>query len=272
MTRASRNFGVDTSELGAKRPHDTERPDVETSSDRYTTGRFAGPTGRWLLEQQSRAVGSLLDRIGPAPRRVLEVGGGHGQITPLLLKRGHNVVVHGSSDACFERIEAARRANPDRLARCVASWRALPFGDASVDVVIAVRLLGHVTHWRDLLAEMTRVAARFVIIEFARKSDLLSLRSVRDAAFALKHRAEGTTRPFFAYAEGALVNELGARGFSRVATVGQFAVPMVLHRAMRSPAISAALEGSLRAVGIGDGLRSPALLLAERATVPPSPP
>ncbi|MEO8564456.1 MAG: class I SAM-dependent methyltransferase [bacterium] len=245
---------------------------METSSDRYVTHRFAGPTGRWLLEQQSRAVGSLLDRMGPASRRVLEVGGGHGQITPLLLKRGHDVVMHGSSDTCFGRIEAARRAHPDRLTRCVASWRALPFADASVDAVVALRLLGHVTHWRDLLAEMTRIASRFVIVEFARKSDLLALQSVRDAAFAFKRRAEGTTRPFFAYAEGALVAELGAHGFARVATVGQFAVPMVLHRAMRSPALSAALEGSLRAVGIGDRLRSPALLLAERRAAPPSPP
>lgn len=261
----------DTSELGTRRPHDTERPDVETSSDRYTTRRFAGPIGRWLLAQQSRAVRSLLDRMGPAPCRVLEVGGGHGQITPLLLERGHDVVVHGSTDDCFARVEAARRAHPDRLARCVGSLRALPFADASVDVVIAVRVLGHVTHWRDLLAEMSRIAARFVVVEFARKSDLLALQSVRDAAFALKHRAEGTTRPFFAYAEGALVSELGAHGFTRVATVGQFAVPMVLHRAMRSPALSAALEGSLRAVGIGDALRSPALLLAERATAPSSP-
>ncbi|MEO8564269.1 MAG: class I SAM-dependent methyltransferase [bacterium] len=260
----------ETSELGTRRPHDTERPDVESASDRYATGRFAGATGRWLLSQQSRAMRSLLDRIGPAPCRVLEVGGGHGQITPLLLERGHDVVMHGSTEDCFARVEAARRAHPDRLARCVASLRALPFADASVDVVIAVRLLGHVTFWRELLAEMSRIAARFVVVEFARKSDLLAIQSVRDAAFALKHRAEGTTRPYFAYAEGALTGELAAHGFTRVATVGQFAVPMVLHRAMRSPAISAALEGSLRAIGVGDSMRSPALLLAERATVPPS--
>jgi SAM-dependent methyltransferase len=255
---------ADAAELGTGRPHDTERPDIETSSDRYADRRFAGPAGRWLLAQQSQAIASVLDRMGEAPLRVLEVGGGHGQITQLLLERGHHVVVHGSDPVCFSRIESARHSYPDRLERCAASLRALPFADGSFDIVIAVRLLGHVTEWRAFLGELARLSRRFVVVEFPRKSDVLALQSLRDALFSLKHRVEGTTRPFFAYSEGALVDELQGCGFRRVTTVGQFALPMVAHRMLRSPALSAGLEQALRVAGIGDGRRSPAILLGER--------
>ena len=255
---------ADAAELGTGRPHDTERPDIETASDRYADRRFAGAAGRWLLDQQSHAVASVLDQIGDAPVRVLEVGGGHGQITPLLLARGHRVVVHGSDEVCFGRIEALRRSYPDRLERCAASLRALPFAAASFDVVIAVRLFGHVTEWRALLRQMARFSRRFVVVEFPRKSEALALESIRDAVFSLKHRVEGTTRPFFAYSERALVTELEGCGFRRVTTVGQFALPMVAHRMLRSPALSAGLERTLRMVGVDDRLRSPAILLGER--------
>lgn len=251
-------------ELGTGRPHDTQRPDIETASDRYANRRFSGRAGHWLLDQQSRVVASLLDQMGDSPLRVLEVGGGHGQITPLLLRRGYDVVVHGSDEVCFRRIELSKRSHPDRLARCVANLMALPFADASFDLVIAVRLLGHVTEWRALLAEMTRLSRRFVVVEFARKSEMLALQSLRDAVFSLKHRVEGTTRPFFAYPEHAIESELGTQGFRRVKTLGQFALPMVVHRMLRSPALSAGLERTLRSVGVGDRARSPALMLAER--------
>jgi SAM-dependent methyltransferase len=252
-------------ELGSGRPHDTDRPDIETASDRYATRRFRGAAGRWLLEQQSVAVESLLDRMG-APLRVLEVGGGHAQITPLLLARGHDVTVHGSAEVCFTRLEMTRRAHADRVTRVVAGLWQLPFADASFDAVVAVRLLGHVTGWRALLAEMARVSSRYLVVEFARKSNVLPLQSLRDAVFSLKHRVEGTTRPFFAYPERALASELRALGFPPVHTVGQFAVPMVVHRMLRAPSISSALERTLRAAGVGDRLRSPAILLAERDT------
>ena len=255
---------ADAAELGTGRPHDTERPDVETASDRYTQGRFAGAAGRWLLAQQDRMVTSVLDHTGPAPLRVLEVGGGHGQIAPLLVNRGHHVVVHGSDQVCFTRLEPLRRSHPDQLDFCAASLRALPFADKSFDLVIAVRLFGHVSEWRPLLAEMARLSRRFVVVEFARKSDALALQWLRNGVFALKHRIEGTTRPFFVYTERALMAELERRGYRRVMAAGQFALPMVVHRTLRSPALSAGLERALRLAGAGDAVRSPAFLLAER--------
>ena len=248
--------------VGAGRPHDTETPDVETASDRYAS-RFEGRVGEWMLATQTAAIGRLLDHTGGAPLRTLEVGGGHGQVTPLLVKRGHDVTVQGSDPVCFRRLGRLRTAHPARL-RPVASslWR-LPFADRSFDLVIAVRLLGHTERWRDLLAEMTRVSRRFVIVEYAR-SGIVTVPRAADAIFALKHRFEGTTRPFFSYRERTLLSELDRLSFARVASTAQFAVPMVGHRMARRPELSARIEDGLRRIGIGDHFRSPAVVLTER--------
>ena len=253
-------------ELGAGRPHDTETPDIETASDRYATRRFRGAIGQWLLEQQASAIEQLLRTTDGKPLRVLEVGGGHGQVTPLLLRAGHTVVVQGSAPVCMARVAEPLRRHPDRASACVSRLWQLPFADGAFDLVIAVRLLGHVTAWQSLLAEMARVSRRYVMVEFARARQS-STPAFAKAIFALKHRVENTTRPFFAYREAMLVEELEAHGLRRCASVGQFALPMVVHRMLRSPQLSAALEHRLRAVGVGDDARSPVVMLAERVPV-----
>jgi ubiquinone/menaquinone biosynthesis C-methylase UbiE len=250
--------------VGARHAQDTERPDIETASDAYTEGRFGGPTGRWMLDRQARAIDALLRRTGGAPLRVLEVGGGHAQVTPLLLERGHSVVVHGSDPVCFRRVAPLRRAHPDRVGACAAGLWGLPFADRSFDLVLAIRLLAHVTRWRVLLAEMARVSDRYVMVEFARAGGVSLAGRVGDALFSLKRRVERTTRPYFTYDEAALAAELARLGFRHVGTVGQFAVPMVVHRLAKSPRLSEALEGALARVGRGDGARSPAVMLLER--------
>ena len=255
--------GDPSTEFGAGRPHDTRTPDIETASDRYAERRFGGAVGQWLLAQQTAAIDQVLARTGAEPMRVLEVGGGHGQLTPHLLQAGHSVVVQGSDPVCMRRIAAPLREHPDRASGCVSDLWTLPFADRAFDFVMAVRLLGHVRRWQDLLTEMTRVSDRWLLIEFAR-ARRVALPSVGQAIFALKHRVEGTTRPFFAYREQVLVETLAALSFRAVATVGQFALPMVAHRLAKSPGLSARLERGLRAAGVGDGARSPVMLLAER--------
>jgi SAM-dependent methyltransferase len=253
-------------ELGAGQPHDTETPDVETSSDAYARSRFGGAVGQWLLAQQTHLLATLIDMTGPAPLRILDVGGGHAQAVPLLLERGHDVVVQGSSSECFRRLAPLLERYPDRLRVCASSLWSLPFDDGSFDAVIAVRLLGHVVRWRPLVTEMARVSNRFLLLEFARASRPL-LPLLGGLIFAAKRRFEGTTRPFFSYSEEALASELMKHGLRVRASGGQFAVPMVAHRMGRSVRVSAAVESTLRRVGVGDARRSPVIMLAERSQV-----
>ena len=253
---------TDQLELGSRLPHDTQTPDIETASQRYAM-RFSGELGQWLLDQQAALVRNLLDRIDGERLRILEVGGGHGQLTSLFLERGHDVVVQGSASACFERLASLVERHPDRLQLCVSNLWHLPFAASEFDLVIAVRLLGHVASWRELIAEMARVSKRYLIVEFARRGPQ-AVAPLCEAIFALKCRTESATRPFFSYREEAILHELEAHRFSRAASGAQFALPMVLHRAVGRAQVSEAVERSLRQVGIGDRLRSPVMVLAER--------
>jgi hypothetical protein len=85
--------------------HNTLTPDVETASDAYAR-RFGGPVGTYFLEQQTTAVARLLSKPSAAGRRALDVGGGHGQLTSLLLQLGFDVWGQGSAPVCSRRARA----------------------------------------------------------------------------------------------------------------------------------------------------------------------
>jgi hypothetical protein len=78
-------------------------PDVESSTDSYAA-RFAGSLGDWFLERQAASVIRLLSAL--ECRSVLDIGGGHGQLTGTLRGAGYEVIMqearspppHGSGD------------------------------------------------------------------------------------------------------------------------------------------------------------------------------
>jgi len=248
--------------------HDTATPDVHTATDRYAQ-RFAGGVGSWMLERQSTGVQRLLgDAVAgqsDRPLRILDVGGGHGQLTAALLAAGHEVFVHGSDSSCFAKVKRDF-GEADGFQGCVAAslWR-LPFADNSFDVVIGVRLLAHVRAWQALLAEMTRVSRRWVLLEFARTHEL-GERKLGRVWFNLKKRIERSTRPFYTYDEHAVRHALSDLGFVARSVDAQFALPVLLHRVMHAPMVSRAAEAMLTKLGAGVAHRSPVLLLAERGS------
>ncbi|MEM9907111.1 MAG: hypothetical protein AAF921_19010, partial [Cyanobacteria bacterium P01_D01_bin.44] len=76
-------------------PHFPETADIETASDSYAS-RFAGKSGTWLLGVQQAATLKMLADYPQAS--VLDVGGGHGQLTEALIEQGHQVTVLGSAE------------------------------------------------------------------------------------------------------------------------------------------------------------------------------
>lgn len=241
--------------------HDTRAPDIETASAAYAT-RFAGPVGRYFLEVQERLVLDLLDGVPGRPLEILEVGGGHGQLTPALLRAGHRVVVQGSADSCGVRIHELARQYPGQVRFVVADLLALPFPDRGFDAVIAVRLLAHVERYQELLAEMARVTRKRLVIDFP---PVISANLLEPLMFALKRRLEGNTRPFFCYRTRQLDRALGPCGFRRRRIENQFFLPMVVHRIAKARAASSALEQAFRRLGLTACLGAPSLLVAEPA-------
>ena len=73
-----------------------ETADVETASDDYAA-RFEGDVGRYFLDQQAAITLKFLDDSPGV--RVLDVGGGHGQLTAPLAEQGFDITVTGSADS-----------------------------------------------------------------------------------------------------------------------------------------------------------------------------
>jgi 2-polyprenyl-3-methyl-5-hydroxy-6-metoxy-1,4-benzoquinol methylase len=225
--------------------------DVETASEDYAR-RFAGPVGEWFLRIQEQAV---LRMLSPWPgATVLDVGGGHGQLTGALSRHGYQVTVVGSHAACRERISEFVRER-----RCqfeVANFFQLPYPARLFDVVLSVRLLPHVEAWSDLIGEMARAARYAVIVDYPTTR---SLNCLTPMLFGAKRKLEGNTRTYRSFREADIVSAFAAHGFGAQVRYPQFFLPMVMHRVMRQPGLSAALEGSCRAIQLTRWFGSPVI-------------
>jgi ubiquinone/menaquinone biosynthesis C-methylase UbiE len=241
--------------------HDTRTPDIETSGDDYAR-RFDGPVGVYFLDVQARSVESFLQKLGNVPR-ILEVGGGHAQLTGFLRSRGHAVVVQGSDPICARRVQPLLSPGSSNGRFVASDLLSLPFRDESFDVVIAVRLLAHVNDDDTFLAELGRVARRAVIVDFA---PLASANVLAPVLFRVKRLLEGNTRPFFVHSRLRLARKMRRLGFERFNYVKQFAVPMGLHRAIGRPSLSERSEAVMRSCGITRLIGSPVMMLAQKKT------
>ncbi len=137
--------------------------------ERVRSGRQAvGSEAHWEQEAQrwmrwARAPGhdaywrygpAFFDAIVPQPgRRTLEVGCGEGRVARDLCRRGHQVI---ALDRSRTLVRYAQAADPDGR-YLVADAAALPFPDASFDLVVAYNSLMDVADMPAAVAEAGRV-------------------------------------------------------------------------------------------------------------------
>jgi SAM-dependent methyltransferase len=244
--------GADSVSSGVASVRMREDADVETSSDGYAR-RFAGPVGAWFLATQASATLRML-----APYRcasVLDVGGGHGQVTAALIADGHRVTVFGSAESCRRRI--APLVDAGQCTFESGDLLDLPYPDRAYDVVLSYRLLPHAVRWKTLLCELARVAERAVLVDIPLRR---SVNRLAPSLFALKKRVEGNTRPFRLFDERTVLEVAASAGFVASARYPQFVLPMALHRMLGVHRLSARSERLLRAVGITERFGSPVIL------------
>ncbi len=120
------------------------RPEIARS---YTERRFGGASGAWVSE---REVGLVLS-LQPDFRRALDLGCGTGRLARVLQPCGTAVGLDSSAAMLRE----ARQASPLTLVQGNAF--ALPFADASFDLVVALRLVFHFQELAPLFTEIARV-------------------------------------------------------------------------------------------------------------------
>jgi len=231
-------------------------PDVETSSEGYAR-RFAGGVGAWFLEAQSRITLALL---APWPRaRVLDVGGGHAQLTGPLVDAGYEVTVYGSDDRCAARVRPWTESGRARFQ--TGSLERLAAKDRAFDVVLSYRLLPHVERWPALVGELCRVADRAVLVDYPTRR---SLNAVAGPLFEMKRGVEGDTRPFHVFGDADVRAAFVASGFAPTAREPEFVWPMALHRAVGVASLSRLAESASSRLGLRKAVGSPVILRAER--------
>jgi SAM-dependent methyltransferase len=208
--------------------------------------------GAWMLGVQERIV---LDWVAQRGRpAVLDVGGGHAQLAVPLAQRGFDVTVLGSDASCGERLRGVDVRG--RLDFVVGNVVALPFEDRSFDVVVSIRLLAHCQRWQALIGEMCRVAREAVIVDYPTRR---SLNCMTALLFGAKKKLEGNTRPYTLFNDRDIERAFADRGFALCTRRPEFFVPMVVHRMLKCPVCSKALEAVAAGLGLRHGFGSPVL-------------
>ena len=109
-----------------------------------------------LLRAESRHRNPwIAEQIGDVPRRVLDLGCGAGFLSNHLAKCGHHVT--GVDTTTEALVEAKLHDKTGTVKYQNADACALPFPDASFDVVCAMDLIEHVDEPQKLIAEASRV-------------------------------------------------------------------------------------------------------------------
>ncbi|MBQ7667149.1 MAG: tyrosine-protein phosphatase [Kiritimatiellae bacterium] len=237
-----------------------ETADIETSSDDYAT-RFRGASGAWMLSVQEKAVLRLLRGVVPQGARILDVGGGHGQLARPLARAGYRVCVLSSSEECRRRIADLVEAGAVEFK--VGNVIDMPFGDREFDAVVAVRMLTHCSAWKTLVREMCRTSAGPVVTDYPTSQ---SLNAIAPALFKAKKKFEKNTRTWTLFRHAEVNAAFGDCGFRATGRVGQFFLPMVVHRMLKAKFLSAALEGACRVAGLSRLFGTPVVGRWERRT------
>ena len=237
-------------------PQYSETADIETSSDDYAR-RFSGEVGQWFLNVQAETTLKMLSEYPNA--RILDVGGGHGQITETLINNGFKVTVHGSADVCKTRINHFIEQGLCEFK--VGDILNLPFADRSFDVVISYRLLPHVEQWRPFLSELARVADKAIILDYP---EIRSINYIAPFLFKFKKQLEGNTRPYTCFRKPNLLAAFEQESFSYSDHFAQFFVPMVVHRTVKSTKFSALVERFFQFTRLTNLLGSPVILKMAR--------
>jgi 2-polyprenyl-3-methyl-5-hydroxy-6-metoxy-1,4-benzoquinol methylase len=232
--------------------------DIASSSDDYAR-RFAGGVGEQLLSVQTRGVMKVLSPWAGKRVRVLDVGGGHGQLVGPLVEAGFDVTVLGSDESCRRRCDRAVRR--ERYTFVVGDISAPPFGNSSFDVVVSVRIMAHIPDWQRFVGGLCRVAKEAVVIDYP---TIQSVNALTPMLYKLKKRSEGNTRPYRLLRHREVYDCFREHGCNRFSRIGQFVFPMALHRISASKTASSVLTELPRVLGMNRMLGSPCLLRAMR--------
>ncbi len=233
-------------------------PDIFTASAEYDR-RFDSPVGAYFLETQRNAVLRLLERYNGSSLKILELGGGHLQLTEHLLALGHQVTVHASRPEGLQKLEQSPLRG--RVARLVLPLSELPSLNEHFDAVITLRLIPHVQNLQSLLEQISRLSKRVAIFDYAASHGFNALSPL---LFQMKRNIEKNTRPYFCHSPKQIDRILYGLHFLQTQAIPQFFLPMGLHRKLGSAPLSRITESIASVTGLTSIAGSPIVMGAFR--------
>lgn len=221
--------------------------------------RFSGDVGRFLLEQQES---TLIEALSPGRGvRIVDVGTGTGRAAIGLARAGADVL---GLDASAEMLGVARRRAADagvELTLGVADGHALPLADGEMDAAVCLRVIMHAIDWRQCVAELCRVSARRVVVDFPAAMSFAAIES------GVRRVRQQLGRPVEAYrviAERDVRGVFAQHGFRVIDVRRQFVLPIAVHKRIGRFGLTRGIERGLATAGLLRLLGSPVTMVAER--------
>ena len=226
----------------------------------FDNRRFSGPIGELIAKSQARVLANMIGRI--KDREVLDVGTGTGRAALILALGGAKVT---AVDASEEMLAIARQRAAEQMVTAIKFQRgdahALDFTDRSFDAVVAFRLLMHTPQWKRCVAELCRVAARLVIIDYPSATSVALFESM---ARRVMHGAGLKTEPYRVFTRGQIAEAFDRNGFRIRSVHRQFVMPIAFHKMIGSRRFTHWSENLLDHAGLLKPFGSPVTLVAER--------
>lgn len=235
-----------------------EFEDVFTASENYAS-RFSGSVGKWLLDVQYKTILECLSGRLNTNKPVLDLAGAHGQLLDLATVLGKRLLIVASHLQAFRSLRS--RIDKEQSQKVVSNLLQLPYADNSFEIVSSIRFISHIENWQGFIAEMCRVSDKYVIIDYP---PLASSNIFYSLLFPLKKKMEGNTRTFTIFKHNEIDDVFKAHGFTKIQRKGQFFWPMVLHRKIKSVALSKFLELIPAKLGLTKILGNPVIAIYSR--------
>ena len=146
----------------------------------YDAERFANRKGRLVDRREQALISAALRQAGVAPpARLADIPCGTGRLTATLARAGFEVAGVDVSEAMIA--QAVQRCDdlPAALRPTFVTGdaEAMPFGDRSFDVVVSLRLFGHLppASRARALSEFRRISRRHVVVAYYLRGSLQNL-------------------------------------------------------------------------------------------------
>jgi ubiquinone/menaquinone biosynthesis C-methylase UbiE len=177
-------------------------------ADGYDSWRYETARGRRRNRRDLAAIAHALDeasRRGWPIGSALDLPCGTGRLVPLLRKRGIAAV---AADISLEMMRVARQKLGATLPLLQCDADAIPYRDASVDCVFAIRFMFHLDREgrRRILMEMRRVSRRWLVVDFRHRYNF------RYIGWRIRHELGLLARVQFRFSRRILREELAEAG------------------------------------------------------------